>query len=48
MAVTVVTPTGLNREQRKILEELSRIESPASPAADDEKGLFDKVKDMFS
>jgi len=48
VAVSIVTPTGLNREQRKILEELARIESPASVPAADEKGLFDKVKDMFS
>lgn len=46
VAVTLVTPTSLNREQRRILEELSRLETP--PVAPDEKGIFGKVKDMFS
>jgi molecular chaperone DnaJ len=45
VAVTVMTPTSLNREQRRILEEFQRLETP--PGAE-EKGIFDKVKDMFS
>jgi molecular chaperone DnaJ len=45
VAVTVMTPTSLNREQRRVLEELQRLETP--PGAE-EKGIFDKVKDIFS
>ena len=45
VAVTVVTPSSLNREQRRILEELQRLETPPGT---EEKGIFDKVKDMFS
>jgi molecular chaperone DnaJ len=47
VAVTLVTPTSLSREQRRILEELQRLETPAAPASED-KGIFDKVKDIFS
>ena len=45
VAVTVVTPTSLSHEQRQVLEELSRLEDGH---ADPDRGLFDKVKDMFS
>lgn len=47
VAVNVVTPTGLTREQRRILEEFAKTEShPGADAGD--RGLFDKVKDYFS
>lgn len=42
VAVTVVTPTNLNREQRRLLEELAKAESKAG-----DKGIFEKVKDIF-
>jgi molecular chaperone DnaJ len=45
VSVTVTTPTSLSREQRKLFEELAKFDEKA-PAH--EKGLFDKVKDMFS
>jgi molecular chaperone DnaJ len=45
VAVTTVTPTSLNREQRRLLEELSKLEKPAG---DEERGIFDKVKDFLS
>jgi molecular chaperone DnaJ len=45
VAVNVVTPKNLSREQRRILEEFARVE--AGPD-DEEKGLFEKVKDIFS
>lgn len=47
VAVSVVTPTNLNKEQRRIIEELSKHESKATANGKD-KGIFDKVKDMFS
>ncbi|HEX8472924.1 MAG TPA: molecular chaperone DnaJ [Pyrinomonadaceae bacterium] len=43
VSVTVVTPTTLTREQRKLLEQLSQIED--QDLAD--KGLMDKVRDIF-
>lgn len=45
VSVTVTTPTSLNREQRKLFEELAKFDEKAPSH---EKGLFDKVKDMFS
>lgn len=46
VAVTIMTPTSLSKEQRRILEELANLESGAP--ADEDKGLFSKVKDIFS
>jgi molecular chaperone DnaJ len=43
-AVSVVTPTSLSKEQRRLLEELARLEQGASH---DDKGIMDKVKDIF-
>ena len=43
VAVTVVTPTTLTREQRKLLEQLSQIEEKDLG----DKGLIDKVRDIF-
>ncbi|MBI3652903.1 MAG: molecular chaperone DnaJ [Acidobacteria bacterium] len=45
VAVNVVTPTKLNREQKRLLEELAKLE-PANPNEAD-KGIFNKVKDIF-
>lgn len=45
VAVNVVTPTNLSKEQRRLLEELSLLESNNSQPVD--RGLMDKVKDMF-
>jgi molecular chaperone DnaJ len=47
VAVTVVTPTNLQREQRRLLEELAKFETK-STTTHTEKGIIDKVKDMFS
>jgi molecular chaperone DnaJ len=41
IAVTVVTPKNLTREQRKLLEDFAAIEG-------DEAGFMDKVRDIFS
>ncbi len=43
------TPRKLSREQRELLEKLQATLSPAEAAGrrDDDKGLFDKVKDIF-
>ncbi len=43
VSVSVVTPTMLNREQRKLLEQLAKIETPDL----EDKKLVDKVRDIF-
>lgn len=43
VAVSVVTPTMLTREQRKLLEQLSQIETKDL----EDKKLVDKVRDIF-
>ncbi|HEX8189070.1 MAG TPA: molecular chaperone DnaJ [Pyrinomonadaceae bacterium] len=43
VSVTVVTPTTLTREQRKLLEQLAQIEEKDLT----DKGLMDKVRDIF-
>ncbi|HMG35965.1 MAG TPA: molecular chaperone DnaJ [Blastocatellia bacterium] len=45
ISVTVVTPTNLSKEQRRLIEELSLLESNNGQQAD--KGIIDKVKDIF-
>jgi molecular chaperone DnaJ len=44
VAVSVVTPTSLTREQRKLLEQLAVVENKDL----EDKGLVDKVRDIFS
>jgi molecular chaperone DnaJ len=41
VSVTLITPTSLTREQRKLLEQLAEIEDQQ------DKGLIDKVRDIF-
>jgi molecular chaperone DnaJ len=43
VSVTVVTPTTLTRDQRKLLEQLAEIEEKDLG----DKGLMDKVRDIF-
>jgi molecular chaperone DnaJ len=43
VSVTVVTPTSLTREQRKLLEQLEAVENKDL----EDKGLVDKVRDIF-
>ena len=43
VSVSVITPTTLSREQRKLLEQLSEVETKDL----EDKGLIDKVRDMF-
>src|SRR3954471_10665223 len=43
VSVTVVTPTTLTRDQRKLLEQLSEVETTDL----EDKGLMDKVRDIF-
>jgi molecular chaperone DnaJ len=43
VAVSVITPTMLTREQRKLLEQLAQIETPDL----EDKKLVDKVRDIF-
>ena len=43
VSATVVTPTSLTREQRKLLEQLAIVENKDL----EDKGLVDKVRDIF-
>jgi molecular chaperone DnaJ len=43
VSVTVMTPTSLTREQRKLLEQLAEFENKDL----EDKGLVDKVRDIF-
>lgn len=43
VSVSLITPTSLNREQRKLLEQLARIETQDL----EDKRLVDKVRDIF-
>ncbi|MEP6636130.1 MAG: molecular chaperone DnaJ [Acidobacteriota bacterium] len=43
VSVTVITPTSLTREQRKLLEQLATVENKDL----EDKGLVDKVRDIF-
>jgi len=43
VSVTVLTPTSLTREQRRLLEQLAEVESKDL----EDKGLVDKVRDIF-
>ena len=43
VSVTVVTPTTLTREQRRLLEQLADVENKDL----EDKGLVDKVRDIF-
>ena len=44
VSVTVITPTTLTREQRRLLEQLAEIEDHDL----EDKGLLDKVRNIFS
>ena len=43
VAATLVTPTSLTREQRKLLEQLAEVENQDL----EDRGLVDKVRDIF-
>jgi molecular chaperone DnaJ len=43
VAVTLITPTSLTREQRKLLEQLAEVENQDLQ----DRGLVDKVRDIF-
>ena len=43
VSVTVVTPTTLTREQRRLLEQLAEVETKDL----EDKGLIDKVRNIF-
>jgi molecular chaperone DnaJ len=43
MSVTVITPTSLTREQRRLLEQLAQVENKDL----EDKGLVEKVRDIF-
>jgi molecular chaperone DnaJ len=43
VSVTVITPTSLTRDQRRLLEQLAQVENKDL----EDKGLVDKVRDIF-
>jgi molecular chaperone DnaJ len=43
VSVTLITPTTLTREQRRLLEQLAEVENTDLES----KGLVDKVRDIF-
>src|SRR3989442_5368611 len=43
VSVSVITPTTLTREQRKVLEQLAKVETQDL----EDKKLVDKVRDIF-
>jgi molecular chaperone DnaJ len=51
VTVKAITPKKLTREQRKVLEQLATLLPPQqfepTPKQDEERGIFDKVKDIF-
>jgi molecular chaperone DnaJ len=51
VTVKAITPKKLTREQRKLLEQLAAVLPPQefepTPRHQDDRGLFDKVKDIF-
>jgi molecular chaperone DnaJ len=51
VGVKVNTPRKLSKEQRKLLEQLAlslpKEDFSPTPVGDDERGLFDRVKDIF-
>ena len=51
VTVKAITPKKLAREQRKLLEQLAAVLPPQqfepTPKQEDERGIFDKVKDIF-
>ena len=52
MAVRVITPKKLSRDQKKLLEQLAEVLpkekfEPTPLEAHEDKGLFGRVKDIF-
>ena len=51
VTVKAITPKKLSREQRKLLEQLAGLLPPQqfepTPKQEEERGIFDKVKDIF-
>ena len=51
VTVKAITPKKLTREQRKLLEQLAAVLPPQqfepTPKRDEDRGIFDKVKDIF-
>ena len=52
VAVKALTPLKLSKEQKKILEQLATTlpdesQAPTPAQSDDDRGLFDRVKDIF-
>lgn len=51
VTVKAITPKKLTRDQRKLLEQLAAVLPPQqfepTPKQDDDRGIFEKVKDIF-
>lgn len=47
ISVKLEVPTAVDSEQRRLLEELARYDAPEEDGTGKQKGLFDKIKDVF-
>ena len=47
ISVKLEVPTAVDSEQRRLLEELARHDAPEEDGTGKQKGLFDKIKDVF-
>ena len=47
VSVKLEVPTSIDSEQRRLLEELARVGAPDEDGPEKQKGLFDKIKDVF-
>ena len=47
VSVKLEVPTSVDSEQRRLLEELARSYAPEDDGGGKQKGLFDKIKDVF-
>src|SRR6185295_1160736 len=51
VTVKVITPKKISREQKKFLQQLAEVlpkeKFEPTPRADEDKGIFDRVKDIF-
>lgn len=45
VSINIITPTNLSRDQKRLLEELAKLE--AEKKSQEDKGIFNKVKDIF-
>lgn len=44
----LIVPTKLNDDQRRLLKELAAVSGEKAPQGNEDKGIFDRVKDVFT